>query len=65
MNREILKIDDKKLYNISLDGVGCDEIKLEINCTIRSNKDLSDVINSLRLLRGFDKYKKKNEDKDM
>jgi len=54
-NEEILKqslvIDNPKKLNQSLDGVAWNEVKIEFDVTIKSNEELSNIINSLRLLR--------------
>lgn len=48
---EQLKIVDGKLYNESMNGVKWNEVELNINVTLKSNKDLSDVLDSIRFLR--------------
>ena len=49
--KEVLRITSSKKLNQSLDGVAWDRVDLVFDITITSNEELSNVINSLRLLR--------------
>lgn len=52
VNHLTLNINDSNKYNEAMDGCKWDQVSIKVDVTITSNRELSMVLDSIRLLRG-------------